>query len=176
MNTQKYNVLQGHLLSHLLSLHGQEVHRVIHNLYDTPNPTDKAKRALIHKDTARRIPQAHNHTTRATPSSALVFWTSPSPPAPSPGHSSPRRASRKPGSSPRAVLPAPYSSATGWGPQGMGCSHSQARLFFLFRTAPIACGSSQAKGPIGATAASLCHSHSISWQRRIPNSLREARD
>ena len=33
-------------------------------------------------------------------------------------------------------------------------------LFCLFRTASTAFGSSQARGPIGAAAASLCHSHS----------------
>lgn len=46
-------------------------------------------------------------------------WASPSPPALSPGRSSPRKVSHKPGSSPQAVLPAPYSSATGWGPEGV---------------------------------------------------------
>ena len=30
----------------------------------------------------------------------------------------------------------------------------------LFRAAPVAYGGSQARGPIGATAAGLCHSHS----------------
>ena len=33
-------------------------------------------------------------------------------------------------------------------------------LFLLFRAAPTAYGSSQARGPIGATAAGLRHSHS----------------
>ena len=34
-------------------------------------------------------------------------------------------------------------------------------LFFcLFRTTPMACGGSQARGLIGATATGLCHSHS----------------
>ena len=33
-------------------------------------------------------------------------------------------------------------------------------FFFLFRAAPTAYGGSQARGPIGAIAASLCHSHS----------------
>ena len=35
-------------------------------------------------------------------------------------------------------------------------------VFLLFRAAPLAYESSQARGPIGATAASLCHSHSQS--------------
>ena len=34
-------------------------------------------------------------------------------------------------------------------------------VFCLFRAAPTAHGGSQARGPIGATAASLCHSHQI---------------
>ena len=46
-------------------------------------------------------------------------------------------------------------------------------LFLLFRVAPVAYGSSQARGLIGATVASLHHS---SWQRQIPNPLSEARD
>ena len=33
-------------------------------------------------------------------------------------------------------------------------------VFGLFRAALVAYGSSQARGPIGAAAASLCHSHS----------------
>ena len=33
-------------------------------------------------------------------------------------------------------------------------------LFYLFRAAPVAYVGSQARGLIGATAASLCHSHS----------------
>jgi len=33
-------------------------------------------------------------------------------------------------------------------------------FFFLFRAAPAACGSSQARGQIGAAAAGLYHSHS----------------
>ena len=33
-------------------------------------------------------------------------------------------------------------------------------LFLLFKAAPMAYGGSQARGPIGATAASLHHSHS----------------
>ena len=32
--------------------------------------------------------------------------------------------------------------------------------FFIFRAAPAACGDSQARGPIRATAADLYHSHS----------------
>ena len=32
--------------------------------------------------------------------------------------------------------------------------------FLLFRAAPAAYGGSQARGPVGATAAGLCHSHS----------------
>ena len=46
-------------------------------------------------------------------------------------------------------------------------------LFFLFRAALAAYGSSQARGLIGATAASLHHS---SQQRRILNPLTETRD
>ena len=48
-------------------------------------------------------------------------------------------------------------------------------LFFvlLFRAAPAAYRSSQAKGPIGAAAAGL---HQGSWQRQILNPLTEARD
>ena len=33
-------------------------------------------------------------------------------------------------------------------------------FFFFFRAAPEACGASQARGLMGAEAASLCHSHS----------------
>ena len=33
-------------------------------------------------------------------------------------------------------------------------------VFSLFRAAPMAYGVSQARGPIGATATGLCHSHS----------------
>ena len=33
-------------------------------------------------------------------------------------------------------------------------------FILLFRAAPLACGSSQARGPIGAVAAGLHHSHS----------------
>ena len=33
-------------------------------------------------------------------------------------------------------------------------------LFFFFKAAPVAYGSSQARAQIGAAAASLCHSHS----------------
>ena len=33
-------------------------------------------------------------------------------------------------------------------------------VFCLFYAAPVAYGGSQARGPIGAAAASLCHSHS----------------
>ena len=46
-------------------------------------------------------------------------------------------------------------------------------LFFIFRAAPAAYGGSQAKGHIGATAASL---HLSSQQHRILNPLSEARD
>ena len=45
--------------------------------------------------------------------------------------------------------------------------------FFLFRAAPVAYGSHQARGPIGATAAGLRHS---SWQCWILNPLSPARD
>ena len=57
-------------------------------------------------------------------------------------------------------------------------------VFCLFRAALVACGGSQAKGQIGAVAASLCHSHSNAgsepqlqptpqrWQCRILNPLR----
>jgi len=58
--------------------------------------------------------------------------------------------------------------------------------FLLFRAVPAAYGSSQARGPIRASAAGLHHSHSnmgselhlhhSSWQRQILNPLREARD
>ena len=33
-------------------------------------------------------------------------------------------------------------------------------FFVFFRAAPVACGDSQARGPIGASAAGLRHSHS----------------
>ena len=33
-------------------------------------------------------------------------------------------------------------------------------IFLLFRTVPATCGGSQARGPIEAAAAGLCHSHS----------------
>ena len=46
-------------------------------------------------------------------------------------------------------------------------------IILLFRTAPRACGVSQASGIIGATAANLHHS---SWQRQILNPLSKARD
>ena len=35
-------------------------------------------------------------------------------------------------------------------------------FFLLFRAAPVAQGGSKARGPFGATAAGLCHSHSRS--------------
>ena len=35
-------------------------------------------------------------------------------------------------------------------------------IFCLFRDTPVAYGGSQARGPIGAVAAGLCHSHSNS--------------
>ena len=59
--------------------------------------------------------------------------------------------------------------------------------FCLFRAAPAVYGGSQARGPVGATAAGLHHSHSntgyesclylrhSSWQRRTLNPLSEAR-
>ena len=43
------------------------------------------------------------------------------------------------------------------------CSFFLLLLFFffcLFRAVPMTCGGSQARGGIGAVAASLCHSHS----------------
>ena len=61
-------------------------------------------------------------------------------------------------------------------------------FFKLFRAAPLAYGSSQARGRIGATSANLCRSHSngdpsricdlhhSSWQLWIPNPLSKARD
>ena len=61
-------------------------------------------------------------------------------------------------------------------------------LFFFFRATPTAYGSSQAKGRIGAVAASLHHSttmwdpshicdlHHSSQQCRIPDPLSKARD
>ena len=60
-------------------------------------------------------------------------------------------------------------------------------FFFFFATTPVAYGSSQGRGRIGATAAGLHHSHCMqdlnhicnlhhsSWQRRILKSLNEAR-
>ena len=61
-------------------------------------------------------------------------------------------------------------------------------FIFFFRAAPVAYGSSQTRGWNGATAASLCHSHSNTrskphlwptpqlWQQWILNPLSEARD
>ena len=59
-------------------------------------------------------------------------------------------------------------------------------ILLLFRATPAAYGSSQARGRIGAAAASLCHSnagsepvwnlHHSSWQCWIPNPLSKARD
>ena len=61
-------------------------------------------------------------------------------------------------------------------------------LFFLFRVAPVTYASSQARGWIGATAVSLCHSHSnagykpclwpchSSQQCRILNPLSKSRN
>jgi len=61
-------------------------------------------------------------------------------------------------------------------------------FFCLFKATPGACGGSQARGPIGATAAGLHHSHSNarsevicdlhhrSQQRRILNPPSQARD
>ena len=51
-------------------------------------------------------------------------------------------------------------------------SNSNFRFSFFFRDAPAANGGSQARGQIGATAASLQLS---SWQRQILNPLSEAR-
>ena len=56
--------------------------------------------------------------------------------------------------------------------------------FCLFRAAPVACGSSQARGLIGTTAAAtampdpspICDLHHSSWQHQILNPLSEARD
>ena len=60
--------------------------------------------------------------------------------------------------------------------------------FFFFLAVPTTCGSSQARGQIGAVAASLHHSQSYarsshvldinysSWQHWILNPLSEARD
>ena len=45
--------------------------------------------------------------------------------------------------------------------------------FFLFRAAPVAYGSSQARGRIGGVAAGLHHS---SWQHQVLNPLSDARD
>ena len=44
--------------------------------------------------------------------------------------------------------------------QRMQLNEEKEFFFFLFRAAPTAYGSSQARGPIGAAAAGLCHSHS----------------
>ena len=59
-------------------------------------------------------------------------------------------------------------------------------FFYFFRAAPVAYRSSQARGIIGAVAASLHHSnwdpshiinlHHSSWQHLILNSLSKARD
>ena len=61
-------------------------------------------------------------------------------------------------------------------------------FFSLFKAVPVAYGSSQARGRIGAAGASLCHSHSntrselhlrlhhSSWQPWILNPLSMARD
>ena len=60
-------------------------------------------------------------------------------------------------------------------------------FFWLFRAVPEAYGGSQARGPMGAIAASLHHSHSharsellcklhSSWQRQILSPLSRARD
>ena len=54
-------------------------------------------------------------------------------------------------------------------------------FFFFFRATPTAYESSQARGPIGAAAAGLCHSHSharseLHLQRQILNPLSEAKD
>ena len=60
-------------------------------------------------------------------------------------------------------------------------------IYFLFRPAPAAYGNSQARGPIGAAAASqaratakwdlsrVCDLHHSSWQRWILNPLSKAR-
>ena len=54
-------------------------------------------------------------------------------------------------------------------------------FFFLFRATPMAYRNSQARGWVGAAAASLCHSHSnmtyttySSWQCQIPDPLSKA--
>ena len=61
-------------------------------------------------------------------------------------------------------------------------------LFAFSRATPTACGGSQVRGLIGTAAASLCQSHTMrdpsrvcdlhhrSWQHRILNPLRKARD
>ena len=61
-------------------------------------------------------------------------------------------------------------------------------FFCLFSAAPMACGGSQARGPIGAVAPAyttataiwgvscICSLHHSSWQRQILNPLSEARD
>ena len=49
-------------------------------------------------------------------------------------------------------------------------AHSLAFIFYflLFRAAPAAYGDSQARGPIGAVAAGLCHSHgNAGYQPRL---------
>ena len=58
--------------------------------------------------------------------------------------------------------------------------------FILLRATPVARGSSQARDPVGAAAASLrpamqdpsfvCYLHCSSWQHQMLNPLREARD
>lgn len=78
--------------------------------------TDTRDRSGVHTISTLTGDTTGSHSPTPAP------WASPSPQARSPGRSSPHRVSRKPGSSPRAVLPAPYSSATGWGPRGLGCT------------------------------------------------------
>ena len=57
--------------------------------------------------------------------------------------------------------PFPHWLSSSWSPQPLFLKHTD--LFFvfcLFRVTPMAYGSSQARSQMGATAASLCHSHS----------------
>ena len=62
------------------------------------------------------------------------------------------------------------------------CSRCFFLVFFFLRATPTVYGGSQARGPIGAVATSLCHSHSNATSKlslpmpRILNPLSEARD
>ena len=71
---------------------------------------------------------------------------------------------------------------------GVGYLFPWRHFFFFFRVAPVACGGYQARGPVGAVAVGLHHSHSkvdprpgyylhhSPLQHRILSPLRETRD